>query len=58
MTLLFHMLANSTLNLFAILNPKVSAEKQASWLDYIALMALAATTVALFQVRSEGERGR
>lgn len=57
-TLLFHTSANFTPNLFAILNPAVSAEKQASWMYYIALMTPAAATVALFQVRRGRRLGR
>jgi uncharacterized protein len=55
-TLLFHTSLNFAPNLFAILNPTVSADKQATWMYYVALMAVAAAVVAIFHVQRE--RGR
>jgi membrane protease YdiL (CAAX protease family) len=49
-TLLFHTSTNLTLNLFAILNPGVSATEQAAWMYYVAMLAVVAVALAFSYV--------
>jgi membrane protease YdiL (CAAX protease family) len=57
-SLLFHTSVNFTLNLFAILDTKVSAMKQPAWMGYVVALAIpAAVIVALHVFRRGRHRG-